>query len=82
MTTMTIHAEDAFAEALRLRARETGTSINQFVKDTLAPILGLAKKHDAENPFLKFCGVLPKGERKRMDDAIIAQRTIDKEIWR
>ena len=40
MTTVTIHAEDAFAAALRTYARTLGKSVNQTVKDVFAPILG------------------------------------------
>ena len=84
MTTMTIHADDAFAEALRAHARGSGKSVNQTVKDLLAPILGLVKKHkrDADNPFMKFCGVLPKEVAADMDKAIKVQRKIDLEMWK
>ena len=76
MTTMTIHADDAFAEALRVHARKSGKSINQTVKDLLAPVLGLVKKKrtgDAGNPFMKFCGVLPKGSAVNYANALRAQ---------
>lgn len=84
MTTMTIHADDVFAEALRTHARKSGKSINQTVKDLLAPILGLVKKRvgDADNPFMKFCGVLPKGAGNELRKAVAAQRRIDPEMWK
>ena len=84
MTTMTIHADDIFAEALRAYARRSRKSINQTVKDLLAPILGIVKKRsgDADNPFMKFCGVLPKGTAADLDKAIANQRRIDPEMWR
>lgn len=43
------------------------------------PILGLVKKHkgDTDNPFMKFCGVLPKEAAREMDKAIKTQRRID-----
>ena len=83
MMTMTIHADDAFAEALRAHARSSGKSINQTVKDLLAPILGLVKKRKGEtdNPFMKFCGVLPKDAASDMNKSIKAQRKIDLEMW-
>lgn len=79
MMTMTIHADDAFAEALRAHASSSGKSVNQTVKDLLAPILGLVKKHkgNADNSFMKFCGVLPKDAAADMNKAIKAQRKID-----
>ena len=84
MTTMTIHADDVFAEALRMHARKSGKSINQTVKDLLAPILGIVKKRtgDAGNPFMKFCGVLPKDTSIDLYRAIAEQRRIDSEMWK
>ena len=85
MITMTIHADDVFAEALRVHARKSGKSINQTVKDLLAPVLGLVKKKragDAGNPFMKFCGVLPKGSAADLNRAVADQRRIDSEMWK
>ena len=84
MTTMTIHADDVFAEALRTYARRSGKSITQTVNDLLAPILGIVKKRtgDADNPFMKFCGVLPKDTKVNFDKAIATQRRIDSEMWK
>lgn len=55
MTTMTIHAEDDFAVALRAYARSFGKSVNQTVKDVFAPILGLSEPA-AENLWVRFYG--------------------------
>ena len=84
MTPMTIHADEAFAEALREQAHKSGKSIDQTVKDLLAPILGLVKKKttDADNPFMKLCGVLPHGAGVEMNKAMNAQRRIDVEMWK
>ena len=84
MTTMTIHADDVFAEALRTYARRSGKSINQTVKELLAPILGIVKKRtgDADNPFMKFCGVLPKDASVNLGKAIAVHRRIDSEMWK
>lgn len=85
MTTMTIHADDVFAEALRVYARKSGKSINQTIKDLLAPVLDLVKKKpmgDAGNPFMKFCGVLPKGAAADLNRAVADQRRIDSEMWK
>ena len=78
MPTITIHADDLFAEALREYARRSRKSVNQTVKDLLSPILGIAKKHtdDKDNPFMKFCGVLPKADGADIETAINAQRVI------
>ena len=83
MTTMTIHVDDIFAEALRSRARDMGISVNKAVKEMLSPMLGLAKAEvpESDNPFMKFCGILPQGEGARLRASVAAQRTIDKEMW-
>ena len=79
MTTMTIHVDDIFAEALRSRARDMGISVNKAVKEMLSPMLGLAKAEvpESDNPFMKFCGVLPKEDGVDIETAINAQRVID-----
>ena len=84
MTTMTIHADDVFAEALRSHARMSGKNISQTVKDLLAPMLGIVKRRndDADNPFMKFCGVLPKDASVNLGKAIAAHRRIDSEMWK
>ena len=82
MTTMTIHVEDDFAEALRAHARRIGTSVNRAVKEMLSPLLGLAKAGASDNPYMKFCGILRKGEADRLREAVAAQRAIDAEMWK
>ena len=79
MTTMTIHVEDDFAEALRAHARAVGTSVNRAVKEMLSPLLGLSKTgtSESDNPYMKFCGILRKGEADRLRDSVARQRTID-----
>lgn len=83
MCTMTIHANEVFAEALRNYAAKLGKSVNQTVQDVLAPVLGLSTATtEAENPFLQCCGVISKEEGKRMRAAVSAQRKIDVEMWK
>ena len=84
MTTMTIHVEDDFAEALRAHARRIGTSVNRAVKEMLSPLLGIPKAgaSESDNPYMKFCGILRKGEADRLRESVAAQRTIDAEMWK
>ena len=58
MTTLSIHTDDIFADALRAYAQASGKSVNQTVKDLLAPILGLdhAPESDQTNPYMKLRG--------------------------
>ena len=84
MTTMTIHVEDDFAEALRAHARRIGTSVNRAVKEMLSPLLGIARggASESDNPYMKFCGILRKGEADRLRESVAAQRKIDAEMWK
>lgn len=83
MTTMTIHADDAFADSLRTYAANLGKSVNQTVKDVFAPILGLsAREEPKSNPWGRFCGALPDIDCARWDSAIESARTVDAELWK
>lgn len=84
MTTMTIHADDDFAAALRTYASECGKSINQTIKDLLAPILGLVNREvvDDDNPFMRFCGILDGKDGKELKKSLAAQRIVDAEMWK
>ena len=81
MVTMTIHADEPFAEALRAYADRVGKSINQTVKDILTPILGLAKK-DNETPWSKFYGAMPEIDASAWNREINEMRAIDEEMWK
>ena len=50
----------------------------------LSPLLGLAKTgaSESDNPYMKFCGILRKGEADRLRDSVARQRTIDAEMWK
>lgn len=84
MTTMTIHAEAPFAEALRAYAAKLGKSVNQTVKDVFVPILGLADSEQVErvNRWSRFCGCIPKSEARSVKDSLAEQRTVDEDDWR
>lgn len=83
MTTMTIHAEDTFAEALKNYAQKEGKSVNQTVKDILSPILGIETGNTiSENPFLEFCGVITPDDAEKLTDSVSSQRQINPEDWK
>ena len=84
MTTMTIHVEDAFAEALRAHARNVGTSMNKAIKDLLGPMLGIHETGSSaeNNPFMEFCGIISDNEAERLNAAVAEQRKIDEEMWK
>jgi len=83
MCTMSIHADEDFALALRAYAEKVGKSVNRTVQDLLSPILGLtASDGAAENPYLGFCGVLPREECAALRKSVEAQRKIDAGLWK
>lgn len=84
MTTMTIHAEDVFAVALRDYARNLGKSVNQTVKDVFAPLLGLGVAAEKkESPLLRFYGAAGESiDEKGWDVDISTMRVVDAEMWK
>jgi len=83
MTTMTIHADDPFAVALRAYAADLGKSVNQTVKAVFAPILGLAAAEPKKaNPWSRFAGALPDIDCARWDASVREDRQIDPELWK
>ena len=84
MTTVTIHAEDDFALALREYAARLDKSINQAVKDLLAPVLGLCKvgMTRRENPWKSLCGCISREEASSIRKTIAEQHAIDEEMWK
>ena len=46
MTTMTIHADDALAEAIRKGAADAGQSISKFIQTTMGTALGVFKRKE------------------------------------
>lgn len=83
MCTMSIHADEAFALALRAYAGKVGKSVNRTVQDLLSPVLGLTTSDAAaENPYLEFCGVLPREECTALRKSVAAQRKIDAGLWK
>ena len=84
MTTVTIHAEDAFAAALRAYAERLGKSVNQAVKDLLSPVLGLHSGHapNRVNQWKAVYGCISRKDSAFVRKAIASQHVIDEEMWK
>lgn len=83
MTTMTIHAEDDFATALREHARRQGKSVNQTVKDVFAPILGLVAVEESKNPFMRFYGAAAREiDAEGWTRDLAEMRKVDEGMWK
>ena len=81
MTTMTIHAEDDIAAALRAYAHGFGKSVNQTVKDVFAPILGLAEPAE-ESPWARFYGAMANTDGRAWKRDLVDMRRIDEDMWK
>ena len=81
MTTMTIHAEDDFAAALRAYAHSFGKSVNQTVKDVFAPILGLAEPAEV-SPWVRFYGAMANADGRAWKRDLADMRRIDEDMWK
>ena len=84
MTTVTIHADDAFATELRKYADRLGKSVNQAVKDLLSPVLGLnnGNVHNRVNQWKAIYGCIPQKEAEFVREAIAEQHVIYEEMWK
>jgi len=82
MTTMTIHAEDAFAVALRSYAARLGKSVNQAVKDLISPLIGYGESEARNNPWGKFYGCISSAEADCLRAVVAEQHRIDEDLWK
>jgi len=83
MSTITIHAEDYLAAAIREHAARVDKSVNVAVKELLASALHLVRPAKRREPsFMKCCGMLdPKAAdalRAAQDDF----SRVDAEMWK
>ena len=82
MTTFTIHADDALANAIRTGAAEAGQSINVFIKNALGVTLGLFK--GKKRPLPDFFNITPLS-KEAADELRSVQKdfeVIDEEMWK
>ena len=83
MTTFTIHADDALANAIRTGAAEAGQSINKFIGATLGATLGLFKRKERPLPdFLVIDNPLTPEEAEELRSVQKDFDVIDEEMWK
>ncbi len=83
MTTMTIHADDALAEAIRKGAAEAGQSISKFIQTTMGMALGLVKRRDRKLPsFLQIKTPLTDEGYRELMSVQKDFEVIDEEMWK
>lgn len=83
MSTITIHAEDYLAVALREHADKVGKSVNMAAKEILAAALGLVPKPKRRAPsFMKCAGMLSHEAAEELRAAQGEFSRVDEEMWR
>lgn len=83
MSTITIHAEDYIAVALREHAERMGKSVNMAAKEILAGALGLVQKPKRRTPsFMKCAGILSHEAADELRAAQADFSRVDEEMWK
>ncbi len=83
MTTMTIHADDALAEAIRKGAEEAGLSISKFIQTTMGTALGVFKRK--KKPLPDFLQIKTRLSDEGYRELMSVQKdfeVIDEEMWK
>lgn len=83
MSTITIHAEDYLAVALREHAERLGKSVNLAAKEILASALGLVAKPKRRMPsFMKCAGMISHEAADELRAAQADFSRVDEEMWK
>ena len=85
MGTLSIHnLDDETERRIRQRARASGKSLNQTMKELLAGSVGSppTAARGRGDEFEDLCGVWSDADRREFDDALADQERIDPEVWR
>lgn len=83
MTTMTIHADDALADAIRKGAADAGQSISKFIQATMGSALGVFKRRN--KPLPDFLQVKTRLSDEGYRELMSVQKdfeVIDEEMWK
>ena len=82
MTTMTIHADDALADAIRKGAADAGQSISKFIQTTMGAALSVFKRRS--KPLPDFFNITPLSS-EAAEELLAVQKdfeVIDEEMWK
>ena len=83
MSTITIHAEDYIAVALREHAERLGMSVNRTAKEILSAALGLVAKPKRRTPsFMKCAGILSHEAADELRSAQAEFSRVEEEMWK
>ena len=83
MSTITIHAEDCIAVALREHAERLGKSVNKAAQEILAAALGLVAKPKRRTPsFMKCAGILSREAADELRAAQADFSLVEESMWK
>lgn len=83
MTTMTIHADDELALAIRKAAADAGQSVSKFIQTTVGTALGVFKRQ--KKPLPDFFNFGPPISHEAAEELRSVQKdfdVIDEEMWK
>ena len=81
MTTMTIHADDYLAEAIRTAADNADRSINVFLKDIIGSALGVSGRRPTPS-FMKVTHRVSAAGAKELRSVQDSFSKIDEDLWK
>ena len=81
MTTLTIHADDYLAEAIRTAADNAGRSINVFLKDIIGAALGVSGRRPVPS-FMKVTHRISAAGAKELRSVQGDFSKVDEELWK
>ena len=83
MTTMTIHADDELAAAIRAGAAEAGQSVSKFIQTTVGTAIGVFKRPRRQMP--DFFNIPERLSDEGYEELMAVQKdfeAIDEEMWK
>ena len=83
MTTMTIHADDELALAIRAAAAEAGQSVSKFIQTTVGTAIGVFKRKKKPLPdFFNFGSPISHEAAEELRSVQKDFDVIDEEMWK
>jgi len=82
VTTLTLHADDYLADAIRTAASEAGSSINVYLKDLISASLGLSGRPRKPPAFMNVRRRLTDAGAKEVSSIQGSFSSIDEDLWK
>jgi len=82
MTTLTLHADDYLADAIRTAADEAGRSINVFLKELISASLGISARPRKTPAFMNVKRRLTEAGSKELLSVQDSFSKVDEDLWK